>query len=619
MKQVLLSLLRQFLFWILFFNLSRLVFIFYYFGLIRAGGAGWPEILMAFPSALKLDVAVACYFLILPFLILAIQSFGVASWLNTVNKAYTAVMAIAYSLAEAGEIGIYREWQTKLNYKALQYLSHPSEVYNSAETGTFFLLLLILLLLSAAGIFAYVRFFYRDVKDVKRNYVFIPAFILLTPVVLFIGCRGGVRPIPINQSESYYSKHEILNHAAVNNAFNLYVSIFENYRVMDKNPYVFMERKKAEEMVRAIYGAPPDTTVHVLTSTRPNIVLLILESYSADLIESLGGEPGITPEFRRLEKEGVLLTKIYASGMRSEQGMASIFAGFPAHPLSCSVIQPDKYHALPSLPAILKEQGYHTSFYFGGQLIYGNIKGYIYHNAFSKVVEGSDFPDSLPRGKLGIHDGYVLDYVAGEMGKQPQPFFTSVFTLSSHSPYDQPFEKPLKWGGSENDYINSAYYTDHCLGRFFEEVRKEPWYGNTLFILIADHSHSSYRNWYPGQAEYRHIPWLMTGGAIRPEYRGTTWSKLGNQHDLPATLLAQMDLPAGEFRWSRDLLNPYAKEFAWFSNENGYGWARPEIILSLDIGKDWIYSIYVPEHLKDSIQEEGEAYLQVLFDAYLSQ
>jgi phosphoglycerol transferase MdoB-like AlkP superfamily enzyme len=619
MKQVFRSVLMQFLFWILFFDLSRIVFLLYYAGLVRAGGASFPDLAGVFFWSFQLDFAVACYLLFFPVLLLSVQLFVRIPWLNTVNRIYTGVMVLAYSLTVAGELGIYGEWKSKLSYKALKYLAHPSEVYNSATTGTFLLLLVLLAGLIAAGVVAYLKWFSLEIRETAKNRWISAGLVLIAPLLLFIGARGGLQPIPINQSKSYFSKHEVLNHAAVNNAFNLMVSITENYRLMEKNPYIFMDRKRAEQIVRNIYRTPEDTTLNILAARRPNIVLLILESFSGDLIESLGGKPGITPEFAKLEKEGLLFTQVYSAGMRSEQGMASIFGGFPAHPMSCSVTQPQKYHALPSMPLMLKDSGYHTSFYFGGQLIYGNIKGYIYYNGFERIVEGADMPDSLPRGKLGIHDGYMLNYLESELGRNQQPFFTALFTISSHSPYDQPFEKPLTWGGSENNYINSAFYTDHCLGRFFTRVKNTPWYANTLFILVADHSHNSYYNWSPSQKEYRHIPLLMLGGALKPEFRGTVCEKLGNQQDLAATLLTQLGMSSAGFRWSKNLLNPYVPDFAWFANENGYGWVRPGMEVSRDIDKNWMYIYNFLPNMKDSIRREGEAYLQVVFQSYIDQ
>src|SRR5210317_57801 len=101
-----------------------------------------------------------------------------------------------------------------------------------------------------------------------------------------------------------------------------------------------------------------------------------------------------------------------------------------------------------------------------------------------------------------------------------QPFFSVVFTLSSHSPYDQPMEKVLDWGGSENEFINSAYYTDRCLGEYFRKASQQEWYDSTLFIILADHSHNSYRHWDVHSPNYRNIPLLLYGNVLKEENKG---------------------------------------------------------------------------------------------------
>lgn len=617
MRKIIISLLRQLVFWLLFFNITRLIFILYYLKIIMVEKIRFAEILGVFWNSLKLDLATTCYILIIPFFLLTIQSIWSPKWLNWINKVYSGFVIIVYSLSAAGEMGIYAEWKTKLTYKVLKYLSNPGEIFNSAETGTFYFLIFLFILMCFAGIYAYLRFFYVQIEHVRRNLWFSLVFFLLTPGFIFVGMRGGVQQIPINQSESYFSDHNILNIAAVNNAFNLYISIFENLGNFDHNPYIFMDKRTAEDIIKTIYQSRGDSTQMILKTDRPNIVFIILESWSADLIVSLGGEPGITPEFEKLQKQGILFDQVYSSGSRSEQGMASIFSGFPAHPVSSITVQPDKFVKLPSLVKDLENNGYSSSFYFGGQLIYGNIKSYIIFNRFDKIMEVYDFPKSLPQGKLGIHDEFTLGYMAEDLGTMKQPFFSALFTVSTHSPWDQPFEKPLKWGDNEREYINAAYYTDHCLGVFFDKVRTKPWYSNTLFVIVADHSHNSYRNWHPHSREYHKIPLLFFGNVIKDEYQGTMWKKLGNQHDIPATILRQLGLPSNEFQFSKNLLNPFAPEFAYYSTEDGLGWIKPDAYFTYDKTPDFYYWWTDPK-IPDSVRMEGKAYLQTVFGEYMS-
>jgi phosphoglycerol transferase MdoB-like AlkP superfamily enzyme len=602
----------------LLFALSRTVFLIYNFNLLRIEGVGFAEAMASYWHALHLDLSTAGYFLIFPIVLLLVQSYYSPKWLNTINKVYVFIGVFLFCLLTVAELGIYPEWKTKMPYKAFTYLTNPTEVYDTISTGLFFSLLALFVVKFTISYFVYIKVFYRNLVHVTKNYLYSAIFALIIPVLLFISLRGGVQQIPINQSASYYSHHNILNLAAVNSGFNLFISIIENYKNFGKNPYSFYSKQEVDKTIKQIFKTERDSTTMVLTTDRPNIVLLILESWSADLIESLGGEPGITPEFHQLEKEGILFTGLWATGPRSEQAMSSIFGGFPAHPISSITVQPDKFSKLTTITHKLIAQGYHTSFYFGGQLIYGNIRGFILHNGFERITELENFGNDVKKGKLGVHDEFVLARQLNDLNKEKEPFFSALFTLSSHSPYDQPMEEVLHWGQNEKQYINSAYYTDHSLGEYFRNARKQPWFKNTLFILVADHSHNSYRNWPFTTPMYHKIPLLFLGDVIKDEFKGTTISKLANQPDIASTLLHQLNIGAEEFHWSRNLFNPYSPEFAYFSFEEGVGWIRPAGHFVYDARVKHFNELSLPDASKDSIIREGKSYLQAVFEEYMS-
>ena len=400
MKHIIYAFFRQILFWMLYFALARTVFIVYNLNLIRVEGITFQETVAAYWHALHLDFATTCYFMFLPLLLLLIQSVYHHRIINRINKIYTFIALFLYSLLVAVELGIYPEWKTKLPFKAFTYLSNPTEVYDTVSTGMFFSLIAVFIALLSVSFFVYMKWFYTEIPGHRRKLLITVLLTLASPVLLFIGARGGVQQIPINQSESYYSLHNILNIASVNSGFNLFISAIENYKNIGKNPYAFYSHDEAAQTVKNILKTERDSTTYVLTTKRPNVVLLILESWSADLIESLGGEPGITPEFHELEKEGILFTSLWATGPRSEQAMGSIFCGFPAHPISSVTVQPEKFSKLTTITHKFNELGYSTSFYFGGQLIYGNIKGFMLHNGFHRITELKDFGDDAIKGKL---------------------------------------------------------------------------------------------------------------------------------------------------------------------------------------------------------------------------
>lgn len=613
-----LSVARQFLFWLIFFAFCRAIFLVYYSGVLADSSIPPGEVIKGFWFALRLDAATASYIMVIPAVLTVIQSVSRFGVFQVLNKSYSLLMIIVYSLIATAEIGIYDEWKTKMNPKALNYLNHPGEIYASAPTFTFIVLLALLAVQTAAGFYAYNRFFFTDLRGYRGRYIPAILLVFLFPAILFMGMRGGIQEIPITQSQSYYSKHNILNLAATNSGFNFLHGMNEYRKNFNANPYLFMDHKRAAERVEEMHTTATDTTVVFLGNRMPNIVLIIMESWSADLIESLGAMEGITPEFRDLEKEGLLFTNIYTSGSRSEQGVASIFSGFPAHPFSVVTYQPGKYTQLPSLNLELKNRGYFSSFYFGGQLIYGNIKSYIYYNGFDRIRDIEDMPQALPRGKLGIHDAWVFREMTGDLENDPRPFISVIFTSSTHSPFDMPMILHDFWDEKyQNLYLNSAHYTDSCLGAFIDNARMEEWYENTLFIVTPDHSHDSYKKWPYHSPQYHKTFFLFYGNVLKQEFRGKQIDRIGSQTDLAATLLAQLGMEHDQFRWSKNLMNPGTPEFASISFEEGIGWVSSAGSFFYEPRFERFYYKEPDPGIPGSVITDGKAYLQVLFQEYL--
>lgn len=607
------SLLLQFLFWMLFFAVQRGIFLLYYWQLVSFEKIPIAEVLKTFVSALKLDVATTSYILFLPFLLLVIQSISKAKWPYLVNKVYTFLLLLIYLLISAGELGLYGEWKSKLSYKALTYLRNTDEVFNSVSTAIFILLSVIVVVQLVLFYFVYTKYFYRKVQpysaiQTKQKLI----FILIVPILLFVGARGGIGQIPITSSQSYFSKHNILNLAAVNNIYNLTFNLIDYYYADQLNHFSFMPNDEAINTVRKLHFTEKDTSVTITNMERPNIVIIFLESWSGDLIESLGGKPGLTPEFHKLEKEGVLFTDFYTTGNRSQEALASVFAGLPAIPVTTLTDHPGKYNALPSLVKNLKQEDYYTSFFFGGDLNYGNIKSYLIYNEFDNLIDEDAFDKHALRGKLGVHDEGLFEKMLEDIGKQSEPFFTAALTLSSHSPYDQPGERPIVGMELENQYVNSAWYTDKCLGEFFEEAKNKPWYNNTLFVLLSDHSHPSYNNYQWWSFQYRHIPLLFLGGALDDSMRATQSNHLSANIDLPSSLLNQLELDDSRFFWSKNIFNPYSPQFVYLELSDGYGWKKPDKYLEYNIMEPKVLGTNVPKRELDSFKKEGEAYVQIL-------
>lgn len=607
--------LLQFCCWLLFFQIARLAFVLWN----TSAFAEMPATeLAAMPFyAIFLDVAMASYFMGVPYLLFIAATLTERHWPLKINRAFTALLVVLTSIVTIAELPIYDEWQSKLNYKAIHILlTTPSEVVRTATTAQLVFGGFAIAVLSWFGIWIFGKIApIKAIHPQRKPFWQSLSFILLTPALLVLGLRGGLQQIPIQVSDAYYSKHNLLNTAATNSVFHLMSSCIHNKDA--GKPYAFMPDAAAKALFDEMTQVEQDSTTRVFSIEKPNIVVVILESFTADVVESCGGYPGITPNLSRLSQGGILFTNCHASGQRSDEGMAAIFSAFPAQPRSTIIRMPNKYGHLPCINNQLKTAGYASSFLFGGQLSYGNIRSYMYFNGFDRILEGKDFNGDIPRCKLGVADEYLFERQLAELSEEKQPFFAAMFTLSSHSPYDMPMEPVIGWGDKDKGFLNSVFYTDRCLGDFMEKASKTDWFKNTVFVFMADHSRPSPKNWHPFQPESRRIPLLFYGEPIKQQYRNSTDTLPASQTDLAATLLAQLDLPTEAYKYSNDLFNPFSKRQAFYSFDEGFCLVKPSGQTCWQV-KDEHTDFAKPNDDKtiEQLVNEGKAYLQVLMRDY---
>jgi phosphoglycerol transferase MdoB-like AlkP superfamily enzyme len=591
---------RYFIFWLLFFELGRCVFLGYHHGLAAHLSAG--TLLQSLGYGLRLDASAAAYVSLLPFLLFVVD--GLLPWLplNKLVRGYTLLIGTVLSLLMTADLELYRAWGFRLDDTPLQYLNSPTEMAASAGSAPVGLLLGLLLLLLLSGVVLY--------KGVVGKLPPLPAWFgrgraalagLLYLVLLVVPLRGGVQQIPVNQSDVYFSRTAFANHAALNAPWNLMSALI--LRSEDHPPQSFMPDSAARRLVGTLYpqavGRPvqPDSTAMYLQQARPNVLFIILESFTAKLVESAGGQPGVTPNLDSLAKTGISFNHFYAAGDRSQKGLVSLLSGYPNQPTTSIIKFPRKTEQLPHLCRVLTAAGYHSRYYYGGELAFANMKSYLQTAGYEKLTERADFATADQNSKWGAHDGALFDRMLNDLQQQQQPFFVTAFTLSSHEPFDVPMKTKFPGHDEASLFRNSVYYTDSVLGRFLQAAKQQPWYANTLLVLVADHGHVQ-----PGGSSNQspdkfRIPLLLAGGALKPEARGKIVGTIGSQTDVAATLLRQLHLPATGFVWSRDLLAAHAKSFAHYCFNDGFGDVSPVGIVTFDnISRQvWERDAAVPE------------------------
>jgi phosphoglycerol transferase MdoB-like AlkP superfamily enzyme len=605
---------RLFVFWLLYFFVNRLFFIVNYLEEFLQFSS--TELLLIVKKSVRLDISFIAYLSVMITILLFFNSIilrkrfnafisGLVYWINS-------LFIFVSALIIGGEISIYAEWGTKLNFTALSHFANPSEVFSTSTYANYFTML-IAIFIAVVFVKIYTVFVHQFFISNRYNYKQFVVKIIKLPIVLgmfLLLIRGGWKEIPINLSDAYFSNNIILNDVTVNPNWNLIQNILKNKSNFKGNPYKKHPQERVDKFIESI-KKESDSTTYVLNTDQPNIVFILLESWSADNIESLGGLKGITPNFKALEKEGLSFTNFYSNGWTSDQGMSSIFSSFPVLPHADIINQTDKARKLPSLNKSLSN--YHSSYFFGGQLTYGNIKGYLLSQGFN-VVKDESYYKHLPSGSLGVHDEYMFIQFKEELKHLPEPFMSTLFTISSHSPYDFPAEHKLSFDSKEDKYVNSVAYTDKCLGNFMESVKDENWYANTLFVMVADHSHNSPIKRRFAQKERFKIPMLWYGEVLDKNHKGAQWGKFASHIDIVPTILSQMDINVDNDYFGGDVFGNNAG-FIFYSFGSGYGMIKEDGNSAFSI----TYNKFLESNFNDSsIVSEAEMFLQYSFDRYLN-
>jgi phosphoglycerol transferase MdoB-like AlkP superfamily enzyme len=605
-------------YWLAFFAAARLLFL----GFFHREAARLPLAVIGgtFRHGLPLDLAGAAYLSLIPFVLIALTAIAPLTRLvSRLLLGWTLVATVLLALLAAADLGIFREWGRHIDAGVLQYLAHPRESWAAAGGGPRGIMLLLFLLFAGCFAFLAVRMIGSRVRRLPPVSGWLAMPLAGCALLLVVPARGGFQQISINQSSAYFSPTPFANQAAINVGWNFFDSWHRGLNRHD-NPYRILPADSAQAVVDSAAtasGDPVGSPPRHLRLERPNVLLIIWESFTARVVERLGGVPGVTPVFDSLAREGLLFTRLYAAGDRTEKGLAAILAAAPTVPNASILTIPSKARTLPMLSRVLNSAGYATSFHYGGELGFANIGSFIREGRFAQVTGKSDFPRATWVSKWGAHDETVAERLLADLGRKPQPFFAVWLTQSSHEPFDVP--GPPRWPGTDGEsrFFNSLAYTDRVLGQVLARAAREPWWDSTLVVIVADHSKKLERTDanvpYKSAAAWHHVPMLWTGGALR-----TTGQvdQLASQTDLAPTLLGQLGIPGGEqFRFGRDLFAGPPRSSVFYAFDDGFG------LVTRTGGLVW-------EHVPDRITSRfgavseadlrlGKALLQLTYQDYL--
>ena len=500
---------------------------------------------------LSLDLSTALYILIVPYLLI------MGKPLTTFLRVYFLIVATALALAFVTDAALYPFWGFKLDASCLQYLESPTEATASVSAWFVVGAVLAFVAIVAAIYMGYYMineklemrnekydYTQADKTTNKSNHIsyFSPLishlFLLLLIPVFIIGIRGGLSESTTNIGQVYYSQNQFLNHAAVNPVFSFIYSL--SHTMGNTEQYQLMDDETCQRLTADVYTTESMDNDTLLTTTRPNIVVILLESCGEVFAN-------VMPYLQQLKQEGVYFANCYANSWRTDRGTVCTLSGYPSFPSLSVMKMPEKSRALPGIARTLQQQGYATTYLYGGDINFTNMRSYLVSTGWERLISMDDFTaKERASAKWGVRDDITFKKLY-ELIKPHPLSLIGYSTLSSHEPWDVPTQhSPL-------DTVQNAFaYLDDCLKNFIEPLKQTSAWDNLLIVMVADHGINYGDVNLTRPLEKNHIPMLWVGGAVKEPRR---IDRLCNQTDLAATLLGQLRLPHDEFTFSRDVLS----------------------------------------------------------------
>lgn len=534
-----------FLLGLLITTLSRLVLFIGFMPRVTETEQFW----LIFPIGLRMDIILLSYMAVLPTVLILLVPFKFLLKISIFIRYFFILCLFLILFMELATPNFLMQYDTRPNRLFVEYLIYPKEVFSMLLKSFLSIILVAVVVLSASVYFLLKKSkkWFSVREAVSYGYklkAVIPVLFLL-----FFGLRSSLTSVrPINASDAVFSKNQFVNSLALN---SLYTVGFAVYSLKNEENGIKMYGRiaKSEALVRVkkyMTAKADDFTnaeiplLHLQKSTHKrdkpyNLVIFLQESLGAEYVGVLGGLP-LTPNLDKLSTEGLLFTNLYATGTRSVRGIEAVTTGFLPTP-SRSVVKLGKsQNGFFSLADALKRKGYQTSFVYGGSANFDNMASFFNGNGFDDIIDEGDYSkeDYDFKGTWGVSDeSLVKKGNALYKSYNGKPFFSLMFSSSNHEPFEFPDNKIELYDKEKGTVNNAIKYADYAIGEFFKMAKKEDYYNNTIFIVIADHNT---RTWGDDLIPVNkfHIPALIIGPNIE---KGITYDKLLSQIDIPPSLL----------------------------------------------------------------------------------
>jgi len=472
------------------------------------------SILRIFGVGLLFDIGVASFFVLLYSIYLLLLPL---KWSNSLfNKAitYTAFFLVTFIVLFSffAEFTFWGEFESRFNFIAVDYLIYTYEVVNNINQSY----PLPLLIGGMLAITLLVMWIFKKKKIFETSFTGKTKFInrlSVTVIIILIACfytfkvENTIAEKSSNRYQNELSKAGIYSFISAFKHNELNYDEF--YKLLNDKTAFSIIRSKLQDSSTTFLSNDLSIKRHIRNGGamfKPNVIMITIESLSADFLGTFGNKEHITPVLDSLAKNSVLFTNMYATGTRTVRGMEALSLAIPPTPGS-SIIRRDNNDNLFTVGYMFRQQGYETGFFYGGDGYFDNMNQFFGSNGYavtdrSRNLLATDnfkaahhiIPDSLVNfeNAWGISDEDLYSAVikdADEKFRDGKLFYDFIMTTSNHRPYTYPAGKINIPSGSGRE--GAVKYTDYAIGRFINKIKTKPWFKNTAIIFIADHCASS--------------------------------------------------------------------------------------------------------------------------------
>ena len=485
------------------------------------------------------------------------------------------------------ELNFYQEFHQRLNALVFQYLQEdPATVLSMLWHGFPVLRLLLAWAVLSVGLVVLLGRldqYSRGASPAVRMSRPITTLLqhglvlLLCLVLSVVAARGTLRQgPPLRWGDAFTTDSVFANHLGLNGVLSLYAAAKGRYADTSGNvwkPSMSAEQATAltrellltdhEQLVdqdtaavRRDFLAPADTRLPVR-----NVVVILMESFAGHSVGALGSPNNITPYFDKLAKEGLLFDRFFSNGTHTHQGMFATMACFPNLPGFEYLMQtPEGGHKLSGLPALLSARDYDDVYVYNGDFAWDNQSGFFGNQGMTTFIGRNDFVNPVfsdPTWGVSDQDMFDRGLVELKARENGKPFYALLQTLSNHTPYALPTPLPVEKvtnRGNLNEHLTAMRYSDWALGQFFEKARKQPYFKETLFVIVGDHGFGNHQQVTELDLGRFNVPLLLIAPGIQEKF-GAVNHTVGTQVDIVPTIMGRLGGKARHQCWGRDLLN----------------------------------------------------------------